>query len=347
MPFERPADALLELLYRESVYKLGSRVWLHRRKLSSLGFQYLAVEALVREHIISETDAPRGSEVHSTVYRDRLFTIFYPPGASRADAALTPSRDAGRVLLTWKDIQEMLPNPPLPLFVVDLGLRFVHVEEELTKLKLQIAMSLSVVREYLWDPHLALTSAEPGFMEWTSDMMGHHKATITQSKPSELLWGLDADKVIILRPDAPQPLTDEDVVTADAFLIGGIVDKIPRPGLSRMLDNLVPWGVPRRLELRGSILGVPERINRIIEILLKARYTYHGDVERAILSTMTRKDVVSRVYGEIVRASQGRGRVDWDLYRELRRWLPVRKKDFLEAAKKAKVEVTGVEPVED
>lgn len=347
MPFERPADALLEILYRESIYKLGSKVWLHRRKLQRLGFQHVAVEALVREHVISGEEPPGGSEVYNTVHRDRLFSIFYPPGDLRADASLAPPRDSARPYFTWKDIQELLPNPPLPLFVVDLSLKFVHVEEELTKLKLQIAMSLTTLREYLWDPHLALTSAEPGFIDWTSDMLGHHKATITQSKPSELLWGLDADKVIILRPDAPQPLTGEDVLSADAFLIGGIVDKIPRPGLSRMLDNLVPWGVPRRLELKGSILGVPERINRIIEILLKARYLYSGDVERAIVTTMTRKDIISRVHGEILRASRGRGRVDWELYHDLKRWLPLKKRDFLEAARKAKVDLVGVEPLED
>ncbi|MEB3773560.1 MAG: tRNA (guanine-N1)-methyltransferase [Desulfurococcales archaeon] len=344
---EVPGNALLELLYRNSVFKLGSTVWLSRKKLAGLGFQYIAVEALVREHVIAEDPTVRGGEVYNTIYRDRLFSIFYPPGDHLADASLTPKPDGRKVLVSWMDLQDMLPNPPLPVFVIDLSLKFIHTEEEATKLKVQIAMSLSVIREYLWDAHLALTGVESGSTEWISDMVGYNKMTVTQNKPSELLWGLDADKVIILRPDAPQPLSRDDVLEADGFLIGGIVDKIPRPGLSRMLDNLVPWGMPRRLELRGSVIGVPERINRIIEILLKSRYMYNGDIEKAIVSTMTRKDVVSRAYVEIARRAARRGSVSWDLYRELKAWLPIRKKDFLEAAKKAKVEIVGVEPIED
>lgn len=338
---ERPAEALLELLYRSSVYKVGSSVWLHKKKLEKNGFQYMAVEALIREHVVAEDSQHRGSEIYNTIYRDRLFSIFYPPGEERVDASLAPQGTGRRILFTWSDIQDLLPNPPLPVFVVDMSLKFVHTEEELSSLKIQVAMSLNVIREYLWDPHLALTSLEAESSEWIKDMLGRNKVTLTQGKPSELLWGLDADKVVILRPDAPQPLTGEEVLEADAFLLGGVVDKIPRPGLSRILDNLVPWGVPRRLELRGSIIGVPERINRIIEILLKARYVYNGDIEAAIVSTMTRKDIVSRAYFEIMRASRGRGAVSWSLYRSLAKWLPITERDFLEAARKAHVKVEG------
>jgi tRNA (adenine9-N1/guanine9-N1)-methyltransferase len=158
---------------------------------------------------------------------------------------------------------------------------------------------------------------------------------------------MDADRVIILRPDAPQPLTANDVMMADAFLIGGIVDRIPRPGVSRVLDNLVPWGTPRKIELRGSIVGVPERLNRIIEILLKARYEYPGDIEKSIITSMTKKDIVARAYIEIVRNARRTPSglvVSWDLYEELRKWLPITPDEFVKAAQRARARIVGEPP---
>jgi len=151
------------------------------------------------------------------------------------------------------------------------------------------------------------------------------------------VWASYRTQIVLNAPEA------EDVNTADAFLIGGIVDKIPRPGLSRMLDSLVPWGVPRKIELRGSVIGVPERINRIIEVILKSRYVYNGDVERAIITTMTKKDRVARAYREITKELREKERsyVTRDLYEELRRWLPLTYDEFLEAARRAHAEVKG------
>ncbi len=344
---ERPATALLEMLYDLGLYNLGSMVWLSKKKVESLGFQHLAVEMLVKEHYIVDSPAYRGSRVYEEEYRGRKFSILYGNDSARADGVLTSKPDKRRVLATWIELGDMLPSPPLPMFVIDMSMKFVHTEEELSRLKVQIAVTLSTIREYLWDIHLAITGVESESREWINELLGNNKVTVTVGKPSELLWSMDADKVIILRPDAPQALTPIDVMSADAFLIGGIVDRIPRPGLSRLLDNLVPWGLPRRIELRGSIAGVPERINRIVEIILKARYKYRGNLEKAIISTMTKKDILSRVYIEISRRARRRGSratVSWDLYWELKRWLPLTPEDFKRAAAKARVEVLGDKP---
>ncbi len=347
---ERPEKAMLELLRSRGVEVVGSRVWLQKNKVKEQGFQYLAVEMLVKELSLAWDREYRGSTIYEKKYRGGTYRIVLGPGEERVEASVVPRSRATETVFTWRDLEEILPNPPKPVIVVDLGMKFMHTEEELGKLRLQISVSLNVVRRYLWDPHLALTSIDPHTAQWLSEVLGENKVTMVQGKPSELLWSMDADKVVILRPDAAQPLTGADVLTADAFLIGGVVDRIPRPGISRMLDNLVPWGVPRKIELRGSVVGVPERINRIVEILLKARYEYAGDVEKAIISTMTKKDVVSRAYIEILRHGRrenGHLVVSWDLYRSLKKWLPIDPESFRLAASRARARITGEPPSED
>ncbi len=347
---ERPERAMLELLRSYGVDSVGSRVWVQRNRLRDLGFQYLAVEMLVKELSLAWDREYRGEVVYEKRLRGGNYKILLGPGNERADASLVPRSRAAETVFTWRHLEELLPNPPKPVIVVDMGMKFMHTEEELGKLRLQISVSLGVVRRYLWDPHLALTSVDPQTAQWLNEVLGENKVTMVQGKPSELLWSMDADKVVILRPDAAQPLTGADVLTADAFLIGGIVDRIPRPGISRMLDNLVPWGVPRKIELRGSVVGVPERINRIIEIILKARYEYAGDVERAIISSMTKKDVVSRAYIEILRHGRrenGQLVVSWDLYWSLKRWLPIDPESFRVAAARARARIVGEPPSED
>ncbi len=341
---ERPYQALLELLSNRGIHALGSRVWLHKKRVAEQGFQYVAVESLVREYNVYYDRTFKGENVYETSYKRERFKLLMSPGSERSDGTVSSKGSIRDLAFTWSDLADLLPNPPLPLFVVDMSMRFIHSEDELAKLRLQIAVSLNVVRRYLWDPHLALTSIDPSTVSWLKELAGENKMTVIQSKPSELLWSMDADRVIILRPDAPQQLTGNDIMMADAFLIGGIVDKIPRPGISRVLDNLVPWGSPRRIELRGSVVGVPERINRIIEILLKARYDYPGDLEKSIVTSMTRKDVVARAYIEIVRHARkepGRLVVSWDLYDDLRSWLPLTEEDFLKAAERARAVVVG------
>ena len=346
---ERPYQALLELLEAKGIYNLGSRVWLHRKRAEELGFQYAAVEALVREYEVYYDTSFKGRIVHERSYKGSKFKLLLGPGDEKADGSLASRGEVEYRAFRWSDIEDLLPNPPLPLYVIDLSMRFIHSEDELAKLRLQIAVSLNVIRRYLWDRHLALTSVDSATVSWLTEIVGENKMTMMQSKPSELLWSVDADRVIILRPDAPQPLTANDVMMADAFLIGGIVDRIPRPGVSRVLDNLVPWGTPRRIELRGSIVGVPERINRIVEILLKSRYEYPGDIERAIISSMTKKDLVARTYIEIIKNARKTPKglvVSWDFYEELRKWLPITPHEFVKAAQRARATIVGEPPSE-
>ncbi|MCE4625069.1 MAG: tRNA (guanine-N1)-methyltransferase, partial [Desulfurococcales archaeon] len=312
------------------VDKIGLLVPFEARKVSRLGFQYVAVEMLVREY--------------SVVNRPRVGRLLFECGGhgivggrDGVPAGFSLVKEGGSPTLTFRDLERLLPDPPLPIFAIDLSLMPIHSKEELSSLRLQLALSLSVVREYLWDRHLLLSSAPSNTREWLWPVAGNNKMIIVKEKAGEALWRLKADRVVILRPDAQEVLSPSDVLEADAFLIGGVVDRIPRPGISRVLDTLVPWGRPRRIMLRNSIIGVPQRINRIVEILLRARYLYLGDVERAILDVMTRADKVLRLFYELQRSRVKRISL-CEAMREYS-WLRVDERDILLAAKKAKVEV--------
>jgi tRNA (adenine9-N1/guanine9-N1)-methyltransferase len=340
----RPYEALLKLMDAYGYNSIGSREWLELDKLSRLGFQYVATEALIREYSFIEDSFYYGKEIFSQEYKGKKKIILYSNGQEKADVVMSRKTNPSAKSLAWRALLDYLPQPPLPLFVIDMSMKFIHTPEELAKLRLQIGISLSILREFLWDAHLAITGIDEETGKWLLEVMGYNKASISNARPSEILWGFDADKVVILRPDAPNPLKPEDVLTADAFLIGGIVDRIPRPGLSRMLDSLVPWGIPRKIELKGSVIGVPERINRIIEMLLKARYTYGGDINKAIISTMTKKDRIARAYREIVKSAKEENEnkyITKEDYNEIRSWLPISIDEFNEAAKRAHINIRG------
>lgn len=335
-----PSRALKDLLIEGGCSSVKPRVWVSWKKVAMKGFHYLAVEMLVNEYSLRRATGT-GATLWEEDYQGRRLRIVGNRGVEPYDCELVEG-DEG--IVSWRDLEARLPDPPFPLITVDLGLWRLHSPEESARLRIQLAVTLSVVREYLWDRHLALTSVTAEVKESLNTIMGRNKAILTSSRPNELLWGIGAEEVVILRPDAPEPLAADDVLRAQAFLIGGIVDLIPRRGVSKVLDRMVPWGRPRKIVLKGSIVGVPERINRVAEIILKARLLYNGDVEKAIVSSMTKRDLHRRLFVEIMRASEERGggrAVSAELYYSLRRWLPISWEDFLEVARKAKVEVRG------
>ncbi len=327
MTYVRPGDALAGLVKEEGINDLVVLVPINRRRLARLGPQYLSVRMLVEE--LKVCALPKKVPCHP-LWAGRGLALYAPGGEGRCSIAVVPGEHECREVLDWRDIASVLPSPPLPAYTVDLSRIGSHLEEELRRLRVQLGVAVSVIREYLWDPHFILTSAPDWVPGWLYDVIGRSKVQVVRERPGKVLWSMRADRVYILRPDAERPLSTEEARRGDAFLVGGIVDRIPKPGLSRFLDTLVPWGEPRRIELRGSIVGVPDRINRIIEILLRTRFE-GVSLERAILSSMTRRDVMARLHVELMKR---KGEDPVVVYEDLRRWLPITCRDFVEALKK-------------
>ncbi len=336
----RPVEALRLVLEEWGAEGVLVAYPANYRRLKRIGLQAVAVDVLVHEYTLCRLPEARACRV---LLVDDGIEVCVPSakGRGRIDLAVTEPRACGRVLAEWRDLASLLPSPPLPVYTIDLSYLDLHTEDELASLRVQLSASLSVVREWLWDPHLALVGEEPERIESLLEgMVGRHKMTLSRDKPGRLLWAMGADRVVILRPDAPEPLTDAEVMAAQAFLIGGIVDRIPRPGVSRSLDAKVPWGVPRRIELKGSLVGVPHRLNRIIEILLKARFGGMR-LEEAIISSMTKRDRVLRAMTEVMKLTRGGRRPAGPWLAETLSWLRLSCDELLLAVRKARVPVEG------
>jgi tRNA (adenine9-N1/guanine9-N1)-methyltransferase len=323
-------------MYERGWERISSRTRLSSSRLSVNPFQEIAVRALVWGGGFTEYGACGGLERFSERYRGRRFTYHGWGCSRRVDVVYTHEGSNAHI------VAEMLAQEPRPLIVIDLSQLLDHkLDSEYASLRSQVAATLGAVRLFLWDAHLLLTSVKPGVAHWLSAMLGRARVSFTRLDVGEALEALGVRRVILLDPSAEEPLRGDEVLEADAFIIGGIVDKIPRPGATAALSRLIPWARRRKILLRGSLIGVPNRINAITEIILRARYQTCGDIDAAIRGTMSPHDARLRAYVEISRRASRSRRVDWGFYCELKRWLPLTRDDFLRAARMAHVEVVG------
>ena len=192
-------------------------------------------------------------------------------------------------------------EPPLkPRIVVDLSLWHEHTEGEKHELVEQVLATLNAVRALLWDGVLWVTHAPDEFLRLLElHARGlRHRMNITGDMPP-------LSSPVVLDPEGDCLFTEEAAYAHDEFIIGGIVDKerTAKSGTRRLAELI---GVEKRcrIELRGSRVGVPDRINKIAEIILK---TLAGTpLEEAILSAQAKRDRVYRLMWEIQRRARRR-----------------------------------------
>ncbi len=288
--------------------------------------------ACVEKH----TSACRVEECYSC--REGRLCIGHGRGDENADAIISYQN---KLCNTRRELFSVLEKYK-PLIVIDLGLVENHVGRELRSLRVQVGAVLGVIRRYLWDRHLLLSSARPGIIEWLRAFMWRALFDYSELPGDEAASLRGANKIIVLDPSAEKPLTSHEALSADAFIIGGIIDILPRPGATRRL-NLRGLGEPRKITLRGSIHGVPSRLPQIVDIVLRARYET-CDVEEAVRRVMSPRDARFRAFIELMKWSRGRRKqVPLTLYYELRKWLPISLRDFVRAARMARLEVEGLE----
>ncbi len=331
---------LVELLGERGWERLGLGAWIKSARIRQNGFQEVAIRLLVWNGVVARSDRIRGAVLHTLEHRGRLYRFIFGRGEERAEAAYYQSpRCTTQPCITRHDLVELLPPAPRPLIVIDLSQLPEHNMDEVSSMRRQIAATLGVIRGYLWDRHLLLTSAPEGVRAWLRSFMHTPFVSITDAPTDEALdaRGYHGPR-ILLDPNAEEELKPSEVLEAEVFILGGIVDKRPRPGATSRLP--IERAARRRIALRGSIIGVPHTLNALVEVLLRARYLYNGDVERALYDVIPPHEARIRAYVEITRRARG-GRVTWELYEELRRWLPLRPRDFEKAARMAGVKLEG------
>jgi tRNA (adenine9-N1/guanine9-N1)-methyltransferase len=148
-----------------------------------------------------------------------------------------------------------------PYVVVDLSFLNLHSDKEKSRLKVQLKATLGVIRDFMWDERLVIA--------------GSADFPLSEFSPKVLYFKNAADflkdkTTILLDPNAEEVFKGE---RAECYVIGGIVDKAGnKKGLTGKIgEKLEKEGVTfrsMRIELRGDVVGVPDRINAIAEIVL-------------------------------------------------------------------------------
>ena len=181
--------------------------------------------------------------------------------------------------------------PRKPLIVIDVSMWSMHTRSELNSLISQIIESIREVRRYLWDGALALTGVDEGFMGIFKRALGGMKTAVGIFKS---IRDVALGNAVVLDPygdvEADEPL----IRGAGAFIIGGIVDsEVAKPRATAELASRLGLNLPRvRLTFKGSLTGVPDRINKIVSIILMVRFSGYS-LEDAILANQSRADKYS------------------------------------------------------
>lgn len=306
----RLKDVFVSELRKRGVERIGTRL---KKVMSSPG--PIARMALYVANGKAEVCRSDGGLQHS-------FTL------SGHFVSLPPHAYVGRCRQEILLSREELTGHSFPYVVVDCRFYDEHSEKEKWKLELQVKQSLGVVREYMWDERLVVTYHDFGYGSY-------YPTTEDFLKENEI------ERVVLLDPSGEELF---EKTNAECFVIGGIVDKSgkKRGYTSKIGRSLEKEGFDvdyRKIELKGDVVGVPDRINHIAEILLKVELDGE-DVERAIRAVQPplvakwrlRKELHKRTLRVCIgdRVLRVVAQSEFDYFRE---WLNIRKQDFYEVCR--------------
>lgn len=207
---------------------------------------------------------------------------------------LPPQAFLGKCNLTQPILtsEEFLRNEKLqqfPYILVDCEFYDMHSNKEKSRLKVQLKATLGVVRDYMWDGRMVIVGRR--FDE---------VPCLYYSSIKEFVDDRCVERIILLDPSADKVFHGEK---ADCYVIGGIVDKSgDKKGLtSKIGEKMREEGVEfesMRIELRGDVVGVPDRLNSITELVLMNVLEGY-DLETAIKRTQSKITAKWRLRKEI------------------------------------------------
>ncbi|NJF24523.1 tRNA (guanine(9)-/adenine(9)-N1)-methyltransferase [Thermococcus sp. Bubb.Bath] len=237
------------------------------------------------------------------------------------------------------DLLKLLPD--WPRFIIDLMHWDNHTQTEKGKICLQAVQCYGLLRDYFTGRELAVTWANDEFRRMYNGPLD--RITVYDGPTAEFLEKEGIDEVVLLDPWAEEVLSEDDF-NAKAFIIGGIVDtsgskKKTTPKIGEELEKAGIRARRRKIVLKGKTIGVPDRINRILGIILKmmvegksmneAVYEMQEPLHaRWRLRKELPKHVIKyRINGKTYRV------VEKELFDEYSKWLKIRWEDFIKALK--------------
>jgi len=255
---------------------------------------------------------------------------------SGSNYAYVPSCMANRFkrVLTSEALASALPE--WPKIVIDLSFWDRHTPKEKKKLCLQITQAYGLVKNRFTGRELVVTNVGEEFKRLFYGPL--KKLTIYRGPTWEYLKKEGIERIVLLDPWAERDLSEKDL-REKAFVIGGIVDmggskRKTTPKIGEALEVNDIQVLRRRISLRGNVVGVPDRINRIVGIILDMMKGL--DMERAVYINQEPLHARWRLRVELPKCVI-MYRIDGRDYRVLRRkvyeeyskWLKIRWKDFV------------------
>jgi len=190
--------------------------------------------------------------------------------------------------------------PEYPLFIVDLTMWDRHSDKEKRKLVNQLGSVISLLRDHLWDYNLSLNHANDEF-----------RRTFSTIFFNKVRFDVDPSKnSIVLDPYGDVQANEEMLRSVDCFIIGGIVDDSGWRYATKELSERVGYSFKRaRITLRGSRVGVPDRLNKVISIILRVREGQ--SLEEAILAEQSNADKFLRLLRDTTLNGDLEGNANW------------------------------------
>ena len=234
-----------------------------------------------------------------------------------------------------EDLVERLPE--WPRFIIDLYHWGKHSQNEKGKICLQAVQCYGLLRDYFTGGELAVTWANDEFRRMYNGPLD--RITVYDGPTSEFLRGEGIEEVVLLDPWADEVLSKKDF-DVKAFIIGGIVDtggtkKKTTPKIGEELERAGIRVRRRKIVLKGSTIGVPDRINRILGIILKmmvegksmdeAVYEMQEPLHARwrLRKELPKHAIRYKVNGKTYRV------VEKELFEEYSKWLKIRWEDFV------------------
>ncbi|NJD99532.1 tRNA (guanine-N2)-dimethyltransferase [Thermococcus sp. LS1] len=252
------AQVFREVLQEKGIDSFGVLSKRYRKSKNKL--QDVAVDVLNGKGVIAEVPEPTAVAWDLNGNRVKGSRYAYVPGCMA---------EKFKVLIRAEDLKACIPE--WPYFIIDLMHWDKHTQKEKGKICLQVAQSYGLLRDYFTGKELAVTWANDEFKSMFHGPI--ERITTYEGSTANFLKEEGIDEVVLLDPWAEEVLGEEDF-DVKAFIIGGIVDtggtkKKTTPKIGEELENAGIKVRRRKIVLRGDVVGVPDRINRILGIILK------------------------------------------------------------------------------
>ena len=243
--------------------------------------------------------------------------------------------DKFEMVLSPEELRLNLPE--WPYFIIDLYHWGKHTRKEKAKICLQVTQCYGLLRDCFTGRELVVTRASKEFQRMFNGPL--ERITAYEGPTDEFLRERGIDEVVLLDPWADEVLGEKDF-DVKAFVIGGIVDtsgtkKKSTPKIGEELERAGIRVRRRKIVLKGDVIGVPDRINRILGIILKmmvegksmneAVYEMQEPLHARwrLRKELPKKAVRYKVDGKTYRV------VEKELFSEYSQWLKIRWVDFV------------------